>query len=105
MQIGRGSSCKVSARPRPDMVITDLRLPGLEGVALIERLANDEQTSDLPIMVLSNDADLDQVQKVYRLGAIDFLVVPFHPEALQEKVARHLSKAAQRKPTGKPLPA
>ena len=85
----------------PDMMITDLVLPGLEGMGLIERLASDSETSHLPIMVLSVDADLDQVQTAYTAGAVDFLVVPFHPEALQEKVAKHLANPRVRKPVEK----
>ena len=81
---------------RPDLLITDLVLPGLDGMGLIERLTTDEATSDLPIMVLSIDADLAQVQEVYGLGAKDFLVVPFDLGILEEKVAALLVGAPVR---------
>jgi CheY-like chemotaxis protein len=80
----------------PDLLITDLVLPALDGMGLIERLTTDEATSDLPIMVLSVDADLSQVQQVYQVGAKDFLVVPFHLEVLEEKVAKLLADAPVR---------
>ena len=83
-------------RAVPDLLITDLILPGLDGKGLIERLATDEATADLPIMVLSVDADLAQVQTVFQLGATDFVVVPFHPEVLEEKVAKLLASAPVR---------
>ena len=77
----------------PDLVITDLVLPGLDGMGFIERLTTDEVTSDLRILVLSIDADLSRVQAAYHVGARDFIVVPFHPEILEEKVSKLLADA------------
>jgi len=74
----------------PDLVITDLVLPGLDGMGFIERLTTDEETSDLRILVLSIDADLSRVQAAYNVGAREFIVVPFHPEVLEEKVGKLL---------------
>jgi CheY-like chemotaxis protein len=85
----------------PDLIITDLILPGLEGTGLIERLSSDEETSQIPIIVLSLDADLARVQAVYDLGARDFIVVPYHPEVLEEKVAKHLVAEGGAKKTAK----
>lgn len=80
------------AQQVPDLLITDLVLPGLDGLGLIERLTEDKATSDLPIMVISLDADLSRVQAVVGLGAQDFLVVPFDLEVLQSKVEKLLDK-------------
>ena len=88
----------------PDLLITDLVLPGFDGVALIERLTEDQATSDLPIMVLSLDADLSRVQAVVGLGAQDFLVVPFDLEVLQRKVEKLLESAPVRADTSKQSP-
>lgn len=77
----------------PDLVITDLVLPGLDGLGFIERLTTDEVTSELRILVLSIDADLSKVQAAYGVGARDFIVVPFHPEVLEEKVSKLLADA------------
>lgn len=75
----------------PDLVITDLVLPALDGMGFIERLMTAQETSDLRIMVLSIDADLSRVQAAYNAGARDFIVVPFHPEVLEEKVSKLLA--------------
>ena len=80
----------------PDLVITDLVLPGLDGMGFIERLTTDEETSDLRILVLSIDADLSRVQAAYNVGAREFIVVPFHPEVLAEKVSKLLVDAPVR---------
>jgi CheY-like chemotaxis protein len=77
----------------PDLVITDLVLPAMDGMAFIERLMTDKETSGLRIMVLSIDADLSKVQAAYNAGARDFIVVPFHPEVLEDKVSKLLASA------------
>ena len=95
------AALRMTTETQFDMILMDLVLPGMDGPGLLERLSSDEATSNIPVMVLSIDADLDQVQKVVAMGAIDFLVVPFDPEALEEKVTRHLTRVvvkAKKKP-------
>ncbi len=75
----------------PDLIIMDLVLPTMDGMAFIERLMSDKETTDLRIMVLSIDADLSKVQAAYNAGARDFIVVPFHPEVLEDKVSKLLA--------------
>src|SRR5688500_8749203 len=72
---------------QPDVIITDMVLNDVDATGFIEKLASTEGTSDIPIMVLSIDADLDRVAAVHKAGAADFLLVPFHPEVLEVKVA------------------
>lgn len=85
----------------PDLIITNLELPQMPGMTLIEKISSDETTSSIPIMVLSFEADLDHVQAVHRAGATEFLVVPFQPETLAEKVARQLDQARNTEKTTK----
>jgi DNA-binding response OmpR family regulator len=79
----------------PHLIITDLMLDGTPATGLIETLASQEATSGIPVMVLSLDADLDRVAAAHKAGASAFLVVPYQPDVLQEKVAslldRHLA--------------
>ena len=72
----------------PDVIITDLVLNETDATGFIETLSSSEETSDIPIMVLSIDADLDRVTAAHKAGAADFLLVPFQPEVLEAKVAK-----------------
>jgi CheY-like chemotaxis protein len=85
---------------QPDLILTDFQLPGMDGPGLIEQLALDESTSEIPVIVLSVDADLDCVQSVFNVGAKDFVVVPYHPEILEQKVAKHLAMPRGTKASG-----
>ncbi len=72
----------------PTLIIVDHVLPGIDGIEFINRLSNDTRTSDIPIMFLSTNGDLDDVQKAYNAGADEYLVIPYDPIVLEAKVER-----------------
>lgn len=71
-----------------DVIVTNLSLSGMSGFDFIEQLASDESTTDIPVMVLSADAELDTVQKAFRAGAIEYLVTPYNPLVLETKIEK-----------------
>ena len=79
----------------PDVIIVDLVLPKMTGHELIERLARQESTSKVAIMALSIEADLDAVLLAYKVGALDYLVAPYNPTVLEDKVAKLMERAGQ----------
>lgn len=78
----------------PAIVIVGHFLPGMDGAELVDRLSNDLRTSELPIMFLSPNADLDDVQRAYNAGADEYLVTPYDPLVLERKVSRLAEAAA-----------
>lgn len=78
----------------PNVVIVDHVLPGMDGIEFINRLSNDTRTSEIPIMFLSTNGDLDDVQKAYNAGADEYLVIPYDPMVLEAKVERLTSATA-----------
>jgi len=70
----------------PDVIITDLVLPDIDGCEFISRLSHDNQSSHIPIMVFSTNTALDQVERAYAAGAKQYLVTPFDPTVLDERV-------------------
>ena len=75
----------------PDVIIIELILPDTDGIDLTNRLKNDRRTSSIPIMILSHVAELDDVQLVHGAGADDYLVVPYDPIVLEQKLERLLA--------------
>jgi CheY-like chemotaxis protein len=72
----------------PAAIIVDHVLPGLDGTEFINRLSNDTRTSVIPVMLLSTNGDLDDVQKAYNAGADEYLVIPYDPMVLESKIER-----------------
>jgi len=81
-------------RELPDAIILDPTLPGMDGIELTNRLSNDPRTSRIPIMMLSTNADLNEVQRAYAAGAKDYLVIPYDPIMLEQKLTALLGKVA-----------
>jgi two-component system response regulator AtoC len=75
---------QIQARPW-DLVVTDLRLPGLPGQALVARLAKSHPS--LPVIVVSAYGGTREVVDVVRQGAVDYLAKPFLDTELELAVA------------------
>jgi CheY-like chemotaxis protein len=76
----------------PDVIILDTSVSGSGGIELANRFSNDQATSRIPILVFSTSADLADVQRAYTAGVKDYLVTPFDPVVLEQKLERLLSK-------------
>lgn len=70
----------------PDFVITDLKMPGVDGFAVLEYLQQHPQSAVVPTVVLSSSRDNDDIKKAYFLGASSYHVKPSDPAALRALV-------------------
>ena len=77
---------------RPDLVLCDVQMPGMDGFRTLEAMRADVSTADLPFVLLTSLGDRDSVRRGMRLGADDFLSKPVRPEELVESVAGALDK-------------
>ncbi|HEV8128641.1 MAG TPA: response regulator, partial [Candidatus Eisenbacteria bacterium] len=78
-----------------DLLLTDLRLPGKDGISLLEAVKGSHP--DVPVVLMSGHGTIEEAVKAIRLGAADFVEKPFGPERLQVTVERALElKALQR---------
>ncbi|MCG7495250.1 sigma-54 dependent transcriptional regulator [Vibrio sp. Of7-15] len=68
------------------VIISDVRLPDIDGLALMEKLLN--TVSQLPIILITGHGDVDMAVKALRQGAFDFLEKPFDPNKLIDSVAK-----------------
>lgn len=76
----------------PDLIITDLQMPNMDGFELIIRVKESGYFSDIPIVVLSSrDSSNDRI-KCLKMGAEDYLVKPFNPEELQVRIEKILER-------------
>jgi PAS domain S-box-containing protein len=81
---------------RPDLVLTDVMMPRLDGFGLLGRLRSDPRTRTLPIILISARAGEEARVDGVTQGADDYLVKPFSARELQARVATHLALARVR---------
>lgn len=70
----------------PDFLITDLKMPGVDGYAVIEYIRQNSESAVIPTIVLSGSQDNDDIKKSYLLGASSYHVKPSSPPALRALV-------------------
>lgn len=59
---------------KPDLVLLDLMLPGIDGFQVLEDLKNKQDTKDAPVIILSNLGQPSDIERGKNLGAVDYLV-------------------------------
>ena len=87
---GQLALAAAQAKP-PDLVLLDIRMPGMDGYQVCERLKDDARTKDIPIIFISAlDAIEDKVQ-AFTVGGVDYITKPFHIEEVLARVETHLA--------------
>ncbi len=80
----------------PDLILLDVIMPKLTGFEVIEKLKNEASTSNIPVIFVTGQLDVQQEEKGLELGACDYIQKPFHVEILKARVRLHLRMAKQR---------
>jgi diguanylate cyclase (GGDEF)-like protein len=76
----------------PILVILDVKMPGLDGFEVLERLRKDQRFSAVPIIMLTSMGREADVVRAFRMGADDYILKPFSPTELSARVRRLLTR-------------
>lgn len=72
---------------KPNLVLLDLILPGIDGFEVLSRMKEDLSLASIPVIILSNLGQKDEIEKGIRLGAVDYLIkAHFTPGEIIEKI-------------------
>jgi PAS domain S-box-containing protein len=74
----------------PDLILLDLRMPGLDGLEVCRRLKSRSETRHIPLMFISASDEPGERVEALKLGALDFISKPFRREELLARVRTHL---------------
>ena len=85
------SGLELAQEGRPDAILLDVMMPGLDGWAVAEALLRDERTDAIPIIFLTARADLRDRARGLDIGGVDYVTKPFNPVELASLVRRVLA--------------
>lgn len=81
---------------RPDVILMDIQLPGIDGLELTRRLKADPATRDIVIVAVTAYAMKGDQAKALQAGCDDYITKPIDTRTLPETIARHLAKPGRR---------
>ena len=84
---------KAAGTHAPDLILLDVMMPGMDGLAVFRALKTDPQTASIPVIFMTAKFQAHEVEAYKQLGALDTIRKPFDPMALPERIkaiwARH----------------
>ncbi|HUV81390.1 MAG TPA: response regulator [Patescibacteria group bacterium] len=84
---------KKTREDKPDLILLDLILPGIDGFEVLSQIKTDPSLATIPVIILSNLGQREDVEKGLKLGAVDYLIkAHFTPGEIIEKVNAAFSK-------------
>ncbi len=86
---------KIAKEKKPDLILLDLILPGIGGFEVLVQIKNNPNLSKIPVIILSNLGQQEDVERGLKLGAVDYLIkANLTPREIIEKINNTLAKNA-----------
>ena len=82
----RGQWQDPAQSPRPGLILLDIKMPKMDGFAVLEKVKEDPQLRLIPVLMLTSTDDQAEVNRCYTLGAKSYIVKPIRYEDFQERV-------------------
>ncbi len=82
---------------RPDLIVMDVVMPKMDGLAAVEALRNDERTKHIPIILLTFRSGEESVQKGFASGCDEYLTKPVDPAELMQVLDKYLGQGVRTK--------
>lgn len=90
---GRRALQLAASDPRPDLILLDLMMPGMDGYAVCRELKADQATADIPVIFVTARSETRDELRGFVVGAVDFISKPVSPPLLRARVQNHLELA------------
>ena len=88
---------KLMQESRPDLILLDILMPGMDGFEVCDRLKAEENTKDIPVIFVSSMADIDSKVQGFKIGGVDFINKPFQHAEILVRVNTHITMLRLRK--------
>ena len=78
---------------KPEIILLDIMLPGIDGFGVLTQVKADPGTADIPVIMLSNLGQREDIDRALKIGATDFLVkAHFTPQEIIDKIEQYLNR-------------
>lgn len=75
---------------RPDLILLDIMMPDIDGFEVCKRIKSRMNLKDIPIIFLTAKSQINDLQKGFEYGAVDYITKPFQPLELEVRIKNHL---------------
>jgi putative two-component system response regulator len=82
---------KAAIEKKPDLILLDVMMPGMDGYEVCKRLKSQSETSDIPIIFVTAMDDEKDEARGFLLGAVDYIIQPVHPLIVKARVQTHIA--------------
>ncbi len=76
---------------QPDLILLDLKMPDMDGYEICERLKNNKETKNIPIIFISALDDIENKERALNAGGIDYITKPFQINEISTRIKAHFS--------------
>jgi putative two-component system response regulator len=83
-----------AAEPKPDLVLLDIMMPGMDGYEVCRRLKADAATRDIPVIFLTAKTQVEDESRGFEVGCVDYITKPISPPIVLARVRTHLALKA-----------
>lgn len=84
------SALTLVEKNRPDLILLDVMMPGIDGFETCERLKANPATKDIPIVFVTAKTEVEDVVRGFKVGSVDYIAKPFKREEVVSRVKTHL---------------
>jgi len=87
---GEKALALASAEEKPDLILLDIMMPGMDGYEVCSRLKSDPATSEIPVIFLTGQTAAEDETRGFEVGAVDYVHKPFSPAVVKARVRSHI---------------
>jgi DNA-binding response OmpR family regulator len=91
------SGLETVRRERPQLVVTDCNMPGMNGMNMVKALRADPLTRDIAVLMLTSEEGVDKETEALAIGVDDYIVKPVEPRRLAARVKSVLTRSKERR--------
>ncbi|MBI2943051.1 MAG: response regulator [Candidatus Wallbacteria bacterium] len=90
---------RLAEEEHPDVILLDVMMPDLDGLAVCGMLQGNSETSGIPVIMLTARSDVNTAVESFRRGAVNYIIKPIDPSRLMAKIQETISRLGSRDAT------